>query len=539
MRGRPAPTTVYPGRRRDGRRRPGGARSHERGTRWLSSLYGIPPGLRPPPGGRTGRALRRAARRYVDAGAEHVVVMVADDHAARSLRRARRRPPPGGPPVPRATGRSTDLADRSARPGGGAGMTPERGGDPRHGDDRHEPAGPVPRGDGPPGGPRGAGDAGVEPHELALVIVGNALGGRLCDQGCIRGQTWLRKAGLGDVPVVNVDNTCAGGVVGRCTSARWSPGPTTGPVLVLGVEKMWTGDRAATLAGIEDGLPADYRADMHARFRPEDNPAGSILMGLNDCWARQCMHERGATVEQIAAAAVKARRNASSTRWPRSSRPSPSTRCSASPQVAGVLTRLMCSSFTDGAAAVVLGRPEPAPRPDAPSSSAPWPGRATGRSTTTTASTETAEAAWEAFGVRSRATSTWSSCTTPPAPRRSSPSSRSASSATARPGRPPWPATPPSAGRASRSTRAAAWSAGATRWAPPASPRSSSWPPSSAGRAGDRQVDGARLGLAVNTGGVIEGDAGLRRHPRRRRRELSRCRASPSGAAASRCPTRS
>ena len=29
------------------------------------------------------------------------------------------------------------------------------------------------------------------------------------------------------------------------------------------------------------------------------------------------------------------------------------------------------------------------------------------------------------------------------------------------------------------------------------------------GRAGGRQVDGARLGLAVNTGGIIEGDAGF------------------------------
>jgi acetyl-CoA acyltransferase len=29
------------------------------------------------------------------------------------------------------------------------------------------------------------------------------------------------------------------------------------------------------------------------------------------------------------------------------------------------------------------------------------------------------------------------------------------------------------------------------------------------GRAGARQVAGARLGLAVNTGGIIEGDAGF------------------------------
>jgi len=56
------------------------------------------------------------------------------------------------------------------------------------------------------------------------------------------------------------------------------------PILVLGVEKMWTGNRAETLAGIEDGLPADYRADMHDRFIADENPSGSVLMDLNARW---------------------------------------------------------------------------------------------------------------------------------------------------------------------------------------------------------------------------------------------------------------
>lgn len=204
------------------------------------------------------------------------------------------------------------------------------------------------------------GDAGIEGNRLALVVASNALGGRLCDQGCVRGQSWLRKAGLGDVPVVNVDNSCAGGAsaLHLGTLAVRAGG---GPVLVLGVEKMWTGDRGATLAGIEDGLPADYRADMHARFRAEDNPGGSILMGLNDSWARACMEERGTTIEQIAAAAAKARRHAAGNPLAQVQRAVTVEEVLAAPQVAGVLTRLMCSSFTDGAAAVVLGGASGAP----------------------------------------------------------------------------------------------------------------------------------------------------------------------------------
>lgn len=196
-------------------------------------------------------------------------------------------------------------------------------------------------------------DAGVDAARLAMVVTGNALGGRLCDQACVRGQSWLRKAGLGDAPVVNIDNSCAGGA-SALQVGTMAAQATGQPVLVLGVEKMWTGDRAATLAGIEDGLPADYRADLHARFRPEENPGGSILMGLNDRWARRCMEERGTTIEQIAAAAVKARRHASQNPLAQVQREVTLEEVLAAPQVAGVLTRLMCSSFTDGAAAMVV-----------------------------------------------------------------------------------------------------------------------------------------------------------------------------------------
>ncbi|HMD47257.1 MAG TPA: thiolase family protein [Acidimicrobiales bacterium] len=199
-------------------------------------------------------------------------------------------------------------------------------------------------------------EAGVEPRQLAVVIVANALGGRLCDQACIRGQSWLRKAGLGDVAVVNVDNSCAGGSSALHLGALSVAGSGR-PVLVLGVEKMWTGDRGATLAGIEDGLPADYRADLRSRFRLDESPNASMLMGLNAQWADQLMSERGATVEQIAAAAVKARRFASLNPLAQQHDPVSLAEVLAAPPVAGVLTRLMCSSFTDGAAAVVLAPP--------------------------------------------------------------------------------------------------------------------------------------------------------------------------------------
>ncbi len=200
------------------------------------------------------------------------------------------------------------------------------------------------------------GDAGLSAGEVGLVVLGNAMAGRLSDQGCVRGQTWLRKAGFTEAAIVNVDNSCAGGS-SALHLATMSAMVQDRPVLAVGVEKMWTGDRAGTIAGVEDGLPAEYRHDLHGR--PDDeNPAGSILMGLNSDWAKRLMAESGTTLRQIAAAAAKAFDHAARNPKAQFQRHVTVDDVLASTQVAGVLTRLMCSSFTDGAAAVVLAGPE-------------------------------------------------------------------------------------------------------------------------------------------------------------------------------------
>ena len=124
-------------------------------------------------------------------------------------------------------------------------------------------------------------------------------------------------------------------------------------VLAVGVEKMWTGDRGETLAGIEDGVPSDDRRRMHEQL---ENPSGSVLMALNASWANSLLEERGATVEQFAAAAVKARRHGALN--PNAQFQSEVTleEVLSSSAIVLPLTRLMCSSFTDGAAAVVVAR---------------------------------------------------------------------------------------------------------------------------------------------------------------------------------------
>jgi acetyl-CoA acetyltransferase len=350
-------------------------------------------------------------------------------------------------------------------------------------------------------------DAGVEPADLSLVIVANATGGRLNDQGCIRGQAWLRKGGLGDVPIVNVDNSCAGGASALhlgTLSARTSERA----VLIVGVEKMWTGDRSGTLAGIEDGLPADYRSDMHERLDSHPNPAGSILMELNARWALDMMAERGTTLEQIAAAAVKARRH--SARNPLAQLQSEVTidQVLASPPVAPPLTRLMCSSFTDGAAAAVLAGPSFDAPAGAPRILGIVARSGNGSIDYHDRLAETARCGWEAFGFgpgdvdvvelhdATSAEELYSlECAGFFEPGAAGPATLAGDTTIGGRG----VTVNPSGGLVGRGHPL-----GATGIAQVAEIVTQL-----RGTAGVRQVEGARLAVAINTGGIIDGDAGF------------------------------
>jgi acetyl-CoA acetyltransferase len=235
-------------------------------------------------------------------------------------------------------------------------------------------------------------DAGMTPDQVDLVVFGNATAGRLLDQACIRGQSFLLDAGLRNAGIINVDNSCAGGASALHLASLATLGGA-GTVLAVGVEKMWTGDRSETLAGIEDGVPEVDRLFMHANW---ENPSGSVLMALNAKWTIEHMEAWGTTVEQIAAAAVKARKHGALN--PHAQFQSEVTLAEVldSSPIVDPLTRLMCSSFTDGAAAVVLSLEA---RRGAPRILASTVRSGNGEIDYHDRLAETAAAAWDASGV--------------------------------------------------------------------------------------------------------------------------------------------
>jgi acetyl-CoA acetyltransferase len=344
-------------------------------------------------------------------------------------------------------------------------------------------------------------DADLLPSEVGLVVLGNAAGGRLCDQGCIRGQTWLRDVGLQGAPIVNVDNSCAGGSSALRLGHLAALGGES-PVLVIGVEKMWTGSRAQTLAGVEDGLPAAERVAMHAEL---DNPAGSVLMGLNASWLERQIIERGTTLVEVAATAAKARRCAARNPLAQWQSEVSVEEVLASAPVAGQLTRLMCSSFTDGAAAAVL---QAGALPGAPRVLASVARSGNGDLDYHDRLAETAEATWKAAGVGPDDIDVVEL--------------HDATSAEELYALESLGFFAP--GQAGRATAAGQTDAGGSAvCVNPSGGLVGRGHPLGAtglcqlaeltlhlrGQAGHRQVEGARLALSVNTGGIIGGDAGF------------------------------
>jgi acetyl-CoA acyltransferase len=193
-------------------------------------------------------------------------------------------------------------------------------------------------------------DAEIEMKGIALIIVANGMAGLLSDQEMVRGQSWLKSEGFSSIPVINVDNACASSATALHVGCLAIDAGTS-PVLVVGAEKMWADDRRSVGHALEHALAADERDDLRATVGAD---APSVFMGLNAHWAQVHMERWGSTREQFAAAAAKSRWHGSLNPLAQHQSPMTVEEILASSPIAGVLSRHMCSSFTDGAAAVVL-----------------------------------------------------------------------------------------------------------------------------------------------------------------------------------------
>lgn len=192
--------------------------------------------------------------------------------------------------------------------------------------------------------------AGVAWEDVDRIFVGNAAAGVISRQEMIRGQVIFRGSRLAGVPLVNVENACASG--STATHVGWQS-VTAGVaevVLVVGVEQMTHDERWRTfeaLCGSTDVVETEAVVSG-------DLPARSILMDFYAKEAQAYLDGTGATREDFARVAVKNRSHGEHN--PRAQYQGPQTleEVLAAREIVAPLTVPMCSPTSDGAAALVL-----------------------------------------------------------------------------------------------------------------------------------------------------------------------------------------
>lgn len=208
-------------------------------------------------------------------------------------------------------------------------------------------------------------DAGIDISQIQAAYMGNAAAGTITGQVCIPGEIVLRAQGLGGIPVINVENACATASTALNQAAAMVTAGLYDVVLAVGYEKLAHPDKAKTFSvfsGAVDvtdmkGLTALIDRKMAAVGMtpdPETAAARSLFMDIYATEAIGHMQKYGTTREQLAAVPAKNSRHGALN--PRAQFRDVITveDVLAAREIIWPLTLPMCSPIGDGAAAVVL-----------------------------------------------------------------------------------------------------------------------------------------------------------------------------------------
>ncbi len=190
-------------------------------------------------------------------------------------------------------------------------------------------------------------DADVPAGRIQAVYCANVLG------GMILGQLIVRDLGLKGIPVYNVENACASGATGVHLARHALLAGQYDTVLVVGVEQL-----TALGGGTIPLQRNDHKTDLYAR-------AGMVLPAVYAMRGTRFLHERDASPADLAQVAVKNRHHGSLNPYAQQRSTTTVEEVLGSRMIADPLTLLQCCpSQVDGAAALVLGTRRPAqPRP--------------------------------------------------------------------------------------------------------------------------------------------------------------------------------
>lgn len=209
-------------------------------------------------------------------------------------------------------------------------------------------------------------DAGISNNDIEAAYMGTAASSVITGQICIPGQVVLRTMGIGRIPVINVENACATSSTAFQQACTMVTKGVYDVVLTAGYEKLYHEDKAKTFSvftGCVDVEDMDSVYDFLAESIKKSgatidlSDAGSkrsVFMDIYASWARQYMNETGATAEHFAMVSAKNSRHGSMNPNAQFQNEMTVAEILAAPMVADPLTLPMCSPIGDGAAAAIV-----------------------------------------------------------------------------------------------------------------------------------------------------------------------------------------
>ena len=198
-----------------------------------------------------------------------------------------------------------------------------------------------------------------------VAFFSNVMQGHMEAQHCIRGEIALRSTGIEGIPVVNVENACASGSSALLLAINAIRGGMGDTALVVGAEKLFSEDRAKMFSAFDSGWDVSTAEENekellalgHGVEVPEGTTSSapySRFMDVYAAFARFHMRKFGTTQEQIAAVAAKNHQHSVHNPLSQYRRPYSIEEVLAAPPITYPLTLPMCAPISDGAAATIV-----------------------------------------------------------------------------------------------------------------------------------------------------------------------------------------
>lgn len=205
-------------------------------------------------------------------------------------------------------------------------------------------------------------DAGVGPSDLDMAVYCNVVQGFVAGEMSIPGEMALRPLGIQGLRVLTIEAACASSTIGLHVAINHVRAGFSDLALVVGCEKLYSPDRERRLAVFQQPLDAELARDylcktqgLLASAPPGlDGPGPNIMMEAYAAMARLHMATYGTTQAQIAAVAAKNHAHSQANPLSQYRHPVSVDEVLAASLVSWPLTVPMCAPISDGAAAAVV-----------------------------------------------------------------------------------------------------------------------------------------------------------------------------------------